>query len=362
MAASDKKFLHALGLAGCEYDALEKVHAAFGSFEAAWRADGELLRRAGLAEERIAAIGRARADTDPDEAMRALIAEGVALVSRDDADYPPALREIASPPFALYIKGRLRPDVPHLAVVGTRKATPYGREATAAIIRELGRETKVAIVSGLAQGIDTSAHRAALEARLPTFGVLGGGMDRESFFPPENWNLAEEMLRSGGAVLSEYPPGAPSLKHHFPARNRIIAGLSRGVLIAEAPEKSGALITARWALESGREVMAIPGQLFSPTAQGTNRLIQDGARLVTKAEDIIEELNLERRAPAADEPTLLTDETERTILGLLQEPANVDELKLRTNLPTPEITTCLSMLELKGFIRPMGQNRFQRIT
>ena len=360
LPATEKKFIHALALAGCEYDALAKLDAAFGSFEAAWRADGESLRRAGLSEERVAAIGRSRESLNPDEEMRNLITAGIAIIAKSDADYPELLRHIASPPAALYIKGRLPPKLPHLAVVGTRKATPYGREATAAIIRELGREAKLVIVSGLAQGIDTTAHRAALDARLPTVGVLGGGADRQSFFPPENWNLAGEIVAAGGAVVSEYPPGAPPLAPHFPARNRIIAGLSRGVLIAEAPEKSGALITARLALESGRDVLAIPGQLFSPNAAGTNRLIQDGARLVTKADDIIDELGLERVSGATVSQDALTDETERTILGLLREPASVDELREHTNLPTPKIVTCLSLLELKGLVRSMGQNRFQQ--
>lgn len=357
----EKKFLHAVLSAGAEHDTLQTLRAAFGSFEAAWRADADALERAGVSREGAGRIAVARNRTNPDEEMRKLVAEGIALVAAEDPDYPPELREIAVPPLALYIKGRIPDGLPRLAVVGTRKATAYGREAAQKIIRDLADETGIVIVSGLAQGIDTEAHRAALSSGLPTVGVLGGGMDRASFFPPENWNLAAEVTANGGVIISEYPPGAPALKHHFPARNRIIAGISSGVLVVEAPEASGALITARFALEQGREVFAVPGPLFSPNAAGTHRLIQDGAKLVASAEDIIEELNLPRRKKSERAAVLLTDATERTILELLVEPAGVDELKERTDLPTPRIITCLSLLELKGFIRPMGQNRYQRI-
>lgn len=348
----EKKFLHALLLAGVEYDALARVRAAFNSYEAAWRAGAHGLANAGLAAERVEAIIAARERTLPDEEMRKLIAEGISLVAAEDAEFPAELRTIASPPFALYIKGRVDPAKPRLAVVGTRKATSYGREATRKIIGDLAAETDLVIVSGLAQGIDAEAHRAALES----------GMDRRSFFPPENWNLAGQILERGGAVVSEYPPGTPALKHHFPARNRIIAGLAAGTLVVEAPEKSGALITAHFALEQGRDVFAIPGQLFSPNAAGAHRLIQDGAKLVTCAGDIIEELGLARRHREDMAEALLTTEAEKTILRILGEPASVDEIKMKTNFPTPEIVSCLSVLELKGFVRPMGQNRFQKIS
>ncbi len=362
MPPQEKKFLHAILLAGAEYDAMQKIFLTFGSFEAAWRSGAAGLERAGLSRELAATIAAARNRIQPDEEMRKLVGQGIALVTADESDFPQELREIASPPLALYIKGRLASEIPRLAVVGTRKATAYGREVTAKIIRDLTDQVEICIVSGLAQGIDSEAHRAALASGLPSIGILGSGMDRNSFFPPENWNLAEEITAKGGAVLTEYPPGTPGLPHHFPARNRIIAGLSKGVLVVEAPEKSGALITAHFALEQGRDVFAVPGQMFSPNAAGVHRLIQDGAKLVTRADDIIEELGLARRSPKERAAAVLTDETEKTILEILSEPASVDELKEKTNLTTPGIITALSLLELKGFIRPMGQNRFQRIT
>ena len=361
LPAHDKKFLHAVLSAGAEHDAAQKLFSAFGSYEAAWRAGPAALETAGISRELADRTTKARERLNPDDAMRALVTQGIALVTAGEPEFPKELYEISAAPLALYIKGRVPNDLPRLAVVGTRKATPYGREATHTIIRGLANQTSLAVVSGLAQGIDAEAHRAALAAGLPTIGVLGSGMDRASFFPPENWNLAEEMVAASGAIISEYPPGAPALPHHFPARNRIIAGLSRGVLVVEAPERSGALITARFALEQGRDVFAVPGQLFSLNAIGAHRLIQDGAKLVTKADDIIDELNLPHRSPSEQAAAGLTGEAERTILSLLGEPKSVDELKTETELATPNIISCLSLLELKGFIRPMGQNKFRRI-
>lgn len=358
----DKKFLHALLLTGAEYDTIKKIRAGFDSYRTAWQAPASALAGAGLSEERTDAIIKMRERMNPDEEMRKLVHQEIAFITPDDAEYPEKLRTIAAPPFALYIKGSFKNDAPCLAVVGTRKATAYGRGVTQEIIRDLARETDIIIASGLAQGIDAEAHRAALDCGLATYGVIGSGINRESFFPPENWKLAEEMARGRGAIISEYPPGTPALKHRFPARNRIIAGLSAGTLVVEAPEKSGALITANFALEQGRDVFAIPGAMKSPSAAGTHRLIQEGAKLVTGAGDIMEELDLPRRSRAEEARAALTDETEKTILELLGEPASVDDIRAKTRFETPAIVSCLTGLELKGFVRALGQNRFQRIS
>jgi len=358
---SDKKFLHALLLTGAEYDSIVKIRQALPSYEETWRASFSALAAAGSSPECAEAIISSREKIRPDEEMRKLVSQSVVLITREDPEFPKELAHLASPPLYLYIKGRLDSKKPRLAVVGTRKATPYGHEAARKIIRDLAEKTDIVIVSGLAQGIDAEAHRAAMENNLATVGILGSGMDSASFYPPENWRLAEEIAANGGAVISEYPPGAPALKHHFIARNRIIAGLSAGTLVIEAPEKSGALITASFALEQGRDVFAVPGQMFSANASGVNKLIQDGAKLVTSADDIIDELGLERRKTAERIAASLTGENEKTILEILGEPASVDEIKVKTDLATPEIISCLSILELKGFIRPMGENKFQRI-
>ena len=360
-AAHEKKFLHALLLASLEYDSIQKLRLAFDSFESAWRSGISKFETAGLDQEILQKIVSSKDRIQPDEEMRKLVTQGIAFITADDDEFPEELKTIASPPLWLYIKGRVEQGKPRLSVVGTRKATTYGREAAKKIIRDLADKTDIEIISGLAQGIDAEAHRASIAAGLTTAGVIGSGMDKQSFFPSENWNLAEEMIKKGGAVISEYPPGAPGLKHHFPARNRIIAGLSAGTLVVEAPEKSGALITAGFALEQGRDVFAIPGQMFSPNAVGVHRLIQDGAKLVTSADDIIEELNLVRKNIKEKADALLTDENEKIILEILNEPTGVDDIKSKTKMPTPDIVSCLSMLELKGFIRPMGQNKFQRV-
>lgn len=360
-ASQEKKFWHALLLAGLEYDSIQKLRLAFDSFEEAWRSGLSKFETAGLDQEILQKIAEAKDRIQPDEEMRKLVTQGIAFIMPGDAEFPKELENISSSPLWLYIKGRMEQGKPRLAVVGTRKATTYGREAAQKIIRDLADKTDIEIVSGLAQGIDAEAHRASIASGLITVGVIGSGMNRESFFPPENWNLGEEMIKKNGAVISEYPPGSPGLKHHFPARNRIIAGLAAGTLVVEAPEKSGALITAGFALEQGRDVFAIPGQMFSPNAAGVHRLIQDGAKLVTSADDIIEELGLKRKDIKEKAEALLTDDNEKTILGILDEPSSVDDIKSKTKMPTPDIVSCLSMLELKGFIRPMGQNRFQRI-
>lgn len=361
MPPQEKKFLHSLALAGAEYHAFEKLREVFGSFERAWNVDASSLKTAGLSEELADAIVKSRERIQPDAEMRKLVASGIAITTEDDPDFPKELSTIATKPRFLYIRGQIDQTRPRLAVVGTRKATAYGKEACAKIIRDLADAADIAIVSGLAQGIDTEAHQAALQAGLPAIGVIGGGMDRTSFFPPENWNLAEDIVKKGGAIVSEYPPGAPALKHHFVGRNRIIAGLSLATLVVEAPEKSGALITANFALEQGRDVFAIPGQLFSPNAIGAHRLIQNGAKLITSADDILDELNIPRKTTTKRASEILTGEAERRILELLSESQSVGDLMQSTNLSSSEIITCLSMLELKGFVRAMGENKYQRI-
>lgn len=362
-ADTEKQFLHALILAAeADYSVMQKVASGFESYEVVWHAGAAELGMAGLDAERVLEITQRRGNTQPDMAWEALTKQGIRLITPEDADFPKELLSIASPPQWLYIKGRLDPALPRLAIVGTRKATAYGREATEKLVRELAQATELTIVSGLAQGIDAEAHRAALSAGFPTIGVLAGGMDRNSFYPFQNWNLTEEMVTKGGAIISEYPPGTPSLPHHFIIRNRLIAGLSLGTVVVEAPEHSGALTTAGFALEQGREVFALPGSIFSLNSYGTHRLIQDGAKLVMNGDDIINELNLPRRSlKIGGVPIGLTDETEKLIVALLHEARSIDELKSETKLETPAILASLSSLELKGFVRPMGQNRFQRI-
>ncbi|MBI3967153.1 MAG: DNA-protecting protein DprA [Chloroflexi bacterium] len=271
-----------------------------------------------------------------------------------DAEYPRRLREIHDPPPVLYIRGSLAPaDELAVAVVGTRRVTAYGREVAERICADLAAN-RVTIVSGLARGTDSNAHRATLAAGGRTIAVLGSGLDQ--IYPPENRGLADAIAQSG-AIVTEYALGTKPDAANFPPRNRIIAGLSLGVLVVEAGQTSGALITADFALQQGREVFAVPGNVYSRTSVGTNRLIQQsGAMLVIEATDILETLNL-RSAPQQLEMIQLMPENpaEAKLLALLSgQPTHVDELTRSSGLPSYEVASTLTMLELKGYVRAVG--------
>jgi len=362
MDSKELKYVHALNaVRRIGPGVLRSLKTYLGSMEAAWRADTQELATTGIPQKTIEAVCAARQSLNPDRLMEQLVRQNIWLITEEDPQYPPALKEIPSRPFALYGKGAISfPALERtIAVVGTRRPTAYGREATELIARGLA-DAGFAIVSGLAVGIDTRAHEAALSTKTKTIAVIGSGLDEPSLFPQENRGLLRRILEGGGTAVSEYPPGAPALPEHFPQRNRIISGLSRGVVVIEAREKSGALITARFALDQNREVFAVPGSIFTPTAQGPHRLIQDGAIPVTSAQDILKEFGIDivaqQRAYDAS-----FDATTRTLLDLLQEPLGVDTLKTKTGFDTPTIMASLSMLELKGLVRTLGADRYQRV-
>lgn len=275
----------------------------------------------------------------------------IRTIYKEDTAYPRLLKETADSPEQLFIRGEIPPGLPTLAIVGSRKPTRYGMEVTEKIIRELAANTELCIISGLAVGIDTIAHKTALAYGMKTVGVLGSGTDRPSFFPLENWGLSEKIIASGGAVISEYSEGTPAMAHRFPERNRIIAGLSLGVVVIEAKERSGALITARLALEENREVFAVPGSIFSLYSTGPNRLIQRGAKLITSAEDILDELNIPVKNRGAAEKL---EGNEKLLWELLAEETSVDELVKKTGFPARDVLTLLSMLELKQSAKKVG--------
>jgi len=233
-------------------------------------------------------------------------------------------------------------------------------EITEKIVTELV-DAGFIIVSGLASGIDSRAHQTTIDAQGKTIAVLGSGVNNDSIFPPENKGLARRVAESGGVVISEYAPGTPAIKEHFPARNRIISGLSQGVLVIEAREKSGALITSRFALEQNREVFAIPGSVFTATSAGPHALIKAGAKLVTSAKDILEELGIEYTKERSDTANETLGKEERLIWNILEEPLTVDAIKTTTNLDTQIIVASLSMLELRGRIKNLGGDTYQRI-
>ena len=335
----------------------------FGSYEGAWRADSMRYISAPLDASARTALMAGKHAVDPDRAMSRVEQAGIWMISEEDAAYPPLLKHIHSPPAILYGKGQkaaLTPAVCGVAVVGTRRPTPYGIEAAETIVRGL-TQAGVTVISGLATGIDTKAHKTALEHGGTTVAVLGSGIDPLSLFPPENRALAERIAASPGAVISEYAPGTPAVKEHFPMRNRVIAGLAQGALVVEAREKSGALITARLSLDENRDVFAIPGSVFSAVSAGPNQLIRQGARMVMRAEDILEELGIDAASAAPKMPAVSLSEKERALLDLLESPMGIDDIRVRTQFPVPTIMAALSILELKQMIRGAGGDTFQKI-
>lgn len=335
----------------------------FGSFAEAWRAGVGDLQTAGLNQPALAGINWKRPATNPDREIEKLFKEDIWLIDEEDEKFPPILKEIPSQPLLIYGRGNLglltEKNI-SIGVVGTRKPTSYGIEATEKIVSGLVR-AGITIVSGLASGIDSEAHETALAGKGKTIAVLGCGVDHYSIFPPENKSLARKIAESGGVVLSEYSPGTPAVKEHFPQRNRIISGLSKGVLVVEARERSGALITSRLALDQNREVFAVPGSIFSLASAGPNQLIAQGAKAVTCAKDILDELGLDYTEAISSKSGEMMDEKEWTLLQLLEEPLSVDVIKEKSGLETGAILSSLSMLELKGIVKNMGGNIYQKI-
>jgi DNA processing protein len=329
----------------------------FGNVERAWHAPAGELRRAGLDSRSLKNLLATRAAHDLDRELEQIAATGAQVLTWESADYPHLLREIPDPPPVLYVKGRLtEDDAWAVAIVGTRRASAYGREVTRRLTRALAR-SGITVVSGLARGIDAEAHRAALKAGGRTIAVLGCGIDR--VYPPEHRRLAGEVAEQG-ALVSDYPVGTPPEGSNFPPRNRIISGLSLGVLVTEAGKRSGALITAGYAAEQGRDVFAVPGSVLTRACAGTNALIQDGAKVVLGPEDILEELNLTMVIEQAEARQVLpADETEAALLTHLSaEPTHVDELRQHVGLPIAQVTSTLALMELKGMVRQVGGMKY----
>jgi len=332
----------------------------FGSLQAAWTATPGELKAAGLDSGTVSACLEAREKVDPDHEVELLGRHGVTALTWHDDAYPRQLREVYDRPPVLYVRGALMPgDEWAVAVVGTRRVTVYGRQVAEEMARGLA-SNQVTVVSGLARGVDAVAHRAALEAGGRTVGVLACGLDM--VYPPEHKRLAEQIIERG-ALISDYPIGTQPRSEFFPRRNRILSGISLGVLVVEGDIKSGALITARQALEQNREVFAVPGSIYSPNSRGTNKLIQDGeAKLTLDVQDILAELNLTMAAQQIEMTELIPpDETEATLLRFLSaEPAHVDELRRESGLPIATVTSTLAMLELKGLVRQVGRMSYVR--
>jgi DNA processing protein len=332
---------------------------ALGSPRAAWTAGPMQLASAGLDRRAIDSLISTRARVQIDAEMEKLQRLKVRVMTQQDDDYPHLLENIADPPPVLYLMGELRPeDDLAVAIVGTRRPTVYGRQAAELFARGLA-ERGVTVVSGLARGVDTCAHQAALEAGGRTVAVLGSGLD--IIYPAENRKLAAQVVEQG-ALISEFPLGTQPDGMNFPRRNRIISGLSTACLVVEAGDSSGALITAEFALEQGRDVFAVPGNIFSPASRGPNKLILDGATPACRLEDILEELKIETASEQREaRETIPKSESEVAILRCLgHEAVHIDEIRRAVCLPMSVVSSTLTMLELKGLARQAGGMNYVR--
>ncbi len=320
----------------------------------AWEADNGELIKIGIPKVVVTNLQNTRKTLDPHEYAAKIEKSGVGVVTLFDSDYPESLKQIYNPPIILYHKGGiLAEDKNAIAVVGTRKVTGYGRLVTEKLVRELVG-VGLTIVSGLARGVDTIAHLTTIANHGRTIAVLGGGLNK--VFPPENAKLADKIANGYGAIISEYPPDYPSLSGNFPSRNRIIAGLSIATLVTEAAIDSGSLITARAALELGKEVFAVPGPVTSQLSLGPIDLIKSGAKPVTDVEDILEELGV-HLLPKKSQDDLLSNlsDMERQILEKLErESMHLDELGRELRLSSAQVSGALLRLEIAGLAVSLG--------
>jgi DNA processing protein len=278
-------------------------------------------------------------------------------ISIEDKNYPKLLKKIKDPPKILYYLGEIRSKENCFAIVGTRRFSPYGKQVALEIAGDLA-EAGLTIVSGLAPGIDTFAHSACIERKKRTIAILGTGLDEKSIYPKSNLKLAKKILEFEGCLISEYPPGTSGAKFTFPQRNRIISGLSLGVLVIEAPEKSGALITAEYAFSQKRKVFAIPGSIYSKTSKGCHYLIKKGAKLVENANDILMELGIRELKIEEKEIKGETEEENLILEALKEEVLYIDKIIEKTKLPAKKVASTLAILEIKGKVRNLGGNTF----
>jgi DNA processing protein len=347
-------------IAGIGPKRYQAMLAHFGALSAAWNASPGDLRAAGLDTQAVRLLTRERGAIDPDAEMDTLEKQGVHALTWADAAFPARLKEIDDSPPVLYLRGELTAvDELAVAVVGTRRPTPYGRQVAEELPYQLA-SNRITVVSGLARGVDAIAHRAALQAGGRTLAVLACGLDM--VYPPEHAKLAREIAEHG-AVISEQPIGTQPRGDYFPRRNRILSGLSLGVLMIEGDVKSGAMITARQALDQNREVFAVPGSIFSPQSRGTNDLIQRGeAKLVSSVQDILTELNLTTAPQQIEMKELIpaTDTEADLLRHITKEPAHIDEVCRDSGLPASTVSSLLAMMELKGLIRQMGPASYVR--
>ena len=343
---------------GINTSRIKSLVSYFGSARQAWQALRRDLFVCGILEDRVCNnLILQRESIDINKMAADWEQKGIKIVILVDKDYPNALSNIFSPPPVLYYRGKLPNKRKLIAIVGARKCSAYGRGAAKMLAGDLAA-AGIGVVSGAARGIDTAAHQGALESGGYTIAVLGCGVDVA--YPSENAGLLN-IIAECGAVISEYAPGTAPLAKFFPVRNRIISGLASGVVVVEAAPKSGSLITADFALEEGREVFAVPGNIFSESSKGTNHLIKMGAKPVESAADILEDFGL-KRAETSRPPVSLSED-EAVVFGalLLDKPVGVDEIVVKTKLSPQVVTYILLRMELKGLVEQYSGQRYCRI-
>lgn len=325
----------------------------FGSYRKVWAASPAKLRELGLSEKLVGEFFSFKNGFALSSYFTRLTKIGVDVIVQSDKNYPERLKEIDNSPTLIYVKGALKPaDSVAVAVVGARKITSYGKEVAYKIASELAAQG-VTIVSGLALGVDAVAHQAALDVGGRTLAVLGNGLD--IVYPPTHRELARQVIKNG-ALVSEYPLGQEAMPFNFPQRNRIVSGLSLGVVVIEGTEKSGTLLTASHAASQGREVFAVPGPINSPNSGAPNILLRNGAKLATSAKDILEELKIGVRVQGAANREILPENKEEVeVLKLLErEGLDIDTIVRMSGMPTSEVLSTLTSMELKGIVRNTG--------
>lgn len=339
---------------------LQSLIDIFGDVKSAWQAQPAQLKSAGLSERLVQRLVNVRQNTDLEHMLEEIRKEGIHILTWADERYPDSLRDIPQSPPVLYMTGNLLDvDRGGVAIVGTRRYTSYGRQVAEEVAGFLAHRG-ITVISGLARGIDGISHRAALDAGGRTIAVLGSGVDR--IYPPEHRKLAQDIV-SSGAVLSDYPLGTPPEGGNFPPRNRIISGLSRAIIVVEAGQRSGALITAKYAGDQGREVFAVPGNIYAPQSKGTNILIKEGAHPLLQVQDVMEVLRLAGMpGPAPARRELPSNTAEAEIFRVLDlEPLHVDEICSRVKLPVEKVTSTLAVMEIKGLVRKVAGMEYRAI-
>ena len=332
---------------------LQGLRDHFGDLAVAWEAPLDALQAAGISLKLAERVIQVRNSINLDEFLSKVTSQGIEILTWEDELYPPRLKEIDQPPPLLYVRGKLTTeDAWSVAIVGTRRVSNYGRQ----VAEELGSflaVNGVTVVSGLARGVDAIAHQSAIKAGGRSLAVLGSGVDR--IYPPEHTQLAGKIMASG-ALLSDYPPGTPPEASNFPPRNRIISGLSMATIVVEAGETSGALITAQFAIDQGREVFAVPGNILAPQSKGTNRLIEQGAHPMLSMHDLLDVLNLTQvNEQRQIRMVLPIDEIEQKLMNVLtHEPLHLDEIRTQTGLPIERVSATLVMMEFKGMVKQVG--------